>query len=576
MARSFVVEGNKPSLNAFNLSHNHFTTMDFGFVYPVAWFECVPGDVYDLSYQALFRALPLVSPILNNLTVSLDVYFVPTRLVSDSFTKFITTIDDSVFPPTSYDGTQPTWMQDDDGVTFSDPPKKLDYSNGSIWRCLGFNSLLKGDKVLNKTTTKFMPLDYLRRCYWFIYNEWYRDENLQPLVNFKNPSKDTSGVNQQRLFNRAWRKDYFTAAFTSQQKGVAPSVPLTGSGNAAFDLNFNSNHVDALQGQLIFTNASGAIQYPLGYFGTGGSGDISYFGSPLGERPYTTTPLYREAEMSSSASSTNSISLLREGGLHLPLVAPQHLLDTYSSDFSNWLTAHNSIDMSNVGTFNVSDLRDMTAIQNFFEDLMRMGSRYIEVLQGMYGVSPTDARLSIPERIGGSRFNLDITAVLQTSETTGTSPQAHQTGSVNGLTEGLLGKYKVEEFGYILILADIQPPSVYCQRMPREMMRKSLLEQFNPYFVNLSYQAVREGELYFTAGSDDNEIFGYQGRYDEMREKMSYASGNIIDTQASYLMLREFETPPAYNSEFIMCRPSNDVFAVSVGCSPARVIGNCR
>ena len=232
MARSFVVEGNKPSLNAFNLSHNHFTTMDFGFVYPVAWFECVPGDVYDLSYQALFRALPLVSPILNNLTVSLDVYFVPTRLVSDSFTKFITTIDDSVFPPTSYDGTQPTWMQDDDGVTFSDPPKRLDYSNGSIWRCLGFNSLLKGDKVLNKTTTKFMPLDYLRRCYWFIYNEWYRDENLQPLVNFKNPSKDTSGVNQQRLFNRAWRKDYFTAAFTSQQKGVAPSVPLTGLGSS--------------------------------------------------------------------------------------------------------------------------------------------------------------------------------------------------------------------------------------------------------------------------------------------------------------------------------------------------------
>lgn len=88
MARSFVVEGNKPSLNAFNLSHNHFTTMDFGFVYPVAWFECVPGDVYDLSYQALFRALPLVSPILNNLTVSISNLTIPnlTILECKSFT----------------------------------------------------------------------------------------------------------------------------------------------------------------------------------------------------------------------------------------------------------------------------------------------------------------------------------------------------------------------------------------------------------------------------------------------------------------------------------------------------------
>ncbi len=563
MARSFVVEGNKPSLNAFNLSHNHFTTMNFGLVYPVAWFECVPGDVYDLSYQALFRALPLVSPILNNLTVSLDVYFVPTRLVSDLFTKFITTVDDSVFPPVGFDGTQPTWMQDDDGVTFSDPPKNLDYSNGSIWRCLGFNSLLEGTKVLNNTTTNFMPLDYLRRCYWFIYNEWYRDENLQPLVNFKSPSKDTSGVDQQRLFNRAWRKDYFTAAFTSQQKGISPSVPLTGTGFTAFSLTddirddgdylrprfaVGAGLADGNYSNLFISKDSNPAFYTS--YGTG-LGPVDRLAGTI-QGGFDTTFQYRPVRTTDGSS--------------LPLVAGTHIgqgIDVSINSFSNWLSKNNNIDFSNVGTFNVSDLRDMTAIQNFFEDLMRMGSRYIEFLQGMYGVSPTDARLSIPERVGGSRFNLDITAVLQTSETTGTSPQAHQSGSINGLTEGLLGKYKVEEFGYILILADIQPPSVYCQRMPREMMRKSLLEQFSPYFVNLSYQAVHEGELYFTAGSDDNEIFGYQGRYDEMREKMSYASGNVLDTQASYLMLREFETPPTYNSEFIMCRPSNDVFAVT-------------
>lgn len=542
MARSYVVEGHKPPLNAFNLSHNHFLTMDFGYVYPVAWFECVPGDVYDFYYQSLIRALALVAPILNNLTVSLDLYFVPSRLLFGNFEKYITTVNGDVIPPQTFEGTQPVWMQDDDGVTFK-ADLQLDYTNGSIWRCLGFNSLLENPLNLNTATSPYLPLDYLRRAYWFIYNEWYRDENLQMPVDFKNPSKDQSGVNQQRLFKRAWKKDYFTSAFISQQKGTAPSVPITGLGQVQFDfpnmvgVNLQSK-VTGLSGVANTTTPSASTPVTIN-----GQGDKSIF-ADTEQLAYAGIP---------SEGVDSGVGFLSHYALSGSQVA---------GEFGDWLSKNNSFNFENAGTFNVADLRDMTAIQRFFEDLMRMGSRYIEFLQGIYGVSPSDARLSIPERIGGADFNLNISEVLQTSETTTTSPQANPAGYANGLTDGKLGAYKCEEFGWILILADIKPPAVYSQRMPREMMRKTLLDMYAPHFVNLSYQEISLGEIFYTGTSEDKKIFAFQGRYDEMREKLSYASGNLVDTQAYYLNQRVFENAPSYNSEFIVCNPNKDIFAV--------------
>ena len=562
MSKTYEVENLKLPLTPFDLSHNHFTTMNMGKVYPVMWCECIPGDYFQLTIQHLIRALPFIAPILNNLTLTLDAYFVPTRLLWRLWEKFITTVDDSVIPPRTFDGTPPTWMQDDDG-TFKDG-LTLDYSNGSIWRCLGLNSLF-GDvtkKVdissssplpttlpadfssakanstseprytnvfsarsitLNTDNSKYFPVDFLRRAIWFIYNEWYRDENLEPPVDFMNPSKDTSGVDQQRLFNRAWTKDYFTSGFTSRQKGTAPSIPITGTGN------------------VVFSSGSSGAGLPVQFNGDG-SGTSRAF----------------------QATSDSAGYRLLVNGLNSGTLANKTMTAIYDDPaFTTWLTENNKIDLSTVGTFDVNDLRDMTAIQRFFERLMRSGSRYIEFLRGVYGVSPTDARLSIPERLGGSQSNINISEVLQTAETSSTSPQGNQSGHGIGVSEGYLFDYKVLEFGYIIVFADIKPPAVYKQRMPRELMRKTLLDQVNPFFMNLGYQAVTKGELYFTGTEADDEIFNFQGRYDECREKLSYVSGNLLDKQAYYLNSREFDDYPAYNSDFIRCNPNTDIFAVT-------------
>lgn len=126
-----------PKLNAFNLSHNHYTTLDFGFLYPVMWQECVPGDIFSLNIEALVRALPLVSPILNNITMELEAFFVPTRLLWNKWEDFITTIDQSSIPPKSFDGLPPVSFESDAG-TFPDKTlKDIIQTSKSLWEYFG-------------------------------------------------------------------------------------------------------------------------------------------------------------------------------------------------------------------------------------------------------------------------------------------------------------------------------------------------------------------------------------------------------------------------------------------------------
>lgn len=512
-----------PKLNAFDLSHNHFTTMDFGLLYPVMYQECVPGDMFQCDYQSLIRALPLVSPILNNMTCTLNAFFVPQRILWDNWEKFFTTIDQTKIPPESFNDPQPVFGQHDD-YTFDDVT--LDLGRDALWQHFGLNTKLSDTVKAAKLNDlkDYLPTDWIRRGYYSIWNNWFRDENFQEPIDFKNTSN-------QKLLRRAWRKDYFTSSLYSRQKGASPSLPLTGTGSAVFS--------DANLALLL----SGTAQGQRGYLYSDTSNSAALLYSNAGGLVYNgTTTLFTGQPAAQMGTSNVSIN--------------------QTVDLSSALNGHNTIDLSNVGTFSTSDMRDMFAIQRYMEGLMIYGSRYIEVLQGMYGTSPTDARLQLPERLGGATFNIKVSEVLQTSESTTNSPQGNQTGHGLGVAPGHLFGYKAEEPGFIFILADIQPPAVYENRFPRELFRKSLLDQFSPYFVNLSFQAINNREIFGQLTADDDGIWAYQGRYDEMRERQSYVSGQLLDTMAYYLQKRTFNSLPVMNSDFISCDPDDSVFSV--------------
>ena len=210
----------KPKLNGFDLSHNHFTTMEMGLLYPIAWLECIPGDIHRLDLQALVRVQPMISPILNNLTCDIHAFFVPTRLLWKDWEDFITTIEQGSIPPKVFEGSPPVWCFKDDDPEATLPD--IDTSAHSLWDMFGFS------RIFNKSASADLrPIDFLRRAYYFIWNEWFRDENLQEPIDYFNSDR-------QDLCYRAWRKDYFTAGYISRQKGNSPSVPLTGTGSVSF------------------------------------------------------------------------------------------------------------------------------------------------------------------------------------------------------------------------------------------------------------------------------------------------------------------------------------------------------
>ena len=494
-----------PKLNAFDLGHNHFTTMNMGDLVPISWLECVPGDIFNLDMEMLVRAQPMLAPIMNNLTCDIHAFFVPTRLLWKDWESFCTTIIQGSIPPKTYEGTPPVWCEMDDRTQEKLP--NINTASMSLWDYLGFSRIFKTDALKEKR-----PLDFLRRAYYFIWNEWFRDENLQEPIDYYNTER-------QDILKRAWRKDYFTASYIGRQKGTSPSVPLSGTGSVKWTQPFFTKMASVQETNEVFAFRGFSANKGLGM---------------------------RAAQI--------------EGG-----VGSYPTLEQSNAAFLEYLN-NNSFDLSNVGTFDTNDLREMFQIQKFLERLMMAGSRYIEFLQSQFGVSPSDSRLQIPERIGGTSFNIKISEVIATAETElkngEVNPQGNQSGHGLSVSAGSLGTYKAVEFGYIIVLANIQPPSVYVDRIPKEMFRKTLLEQYNPHFVNLSFQATENREIYAQGTEDDEGIFAYAGRYDEMREKQSYISGDMYDKLDFYLNFRKFDSLPRFNSDFIECKPDNHIFKV--------------
>lgn len=182
--------------SVFDLSYEYLTTCDMGQLIPVQVDEVVPGDYLKMGVQAVVRMQPLVSPIMNRIDVFFHTFFVPYRILWDSWESYITGGEDgddaSVLPVTSGSSTE-------DGL--------LDY--------LGF-------PLVGGLTGEDRPVVFPKYAYNLIFNEYYRDETLQTEVS----------LTDSNILNRNWRKDRFTASLPWQQRGTAPALPVTGTSYA--------------------------------------------------------------------------------------------------------------------------------------------------------------------------------------------------------------------------------------------------------------------------------------------------------------------------------------------------------
>ena len=234
------------------------------------------------------------------------------------------------------------------------------------------------------------------------------------------------------------------------------------------------------------------------------------------------------------------------------------------SNFKLWLN-QNHIDLSVASTFDIADLRLAFQIQKWMERNARAGVRYTEFLRAHFGVSPRDDRLQRPEYCGGSKSPVIISEVLQTSSTDSTSPQANMAGHGISVSNSYCGKYFASEFGLIMGIMSVMPRSAYQQGINRQWLRRTRYDFPFVEFANLSEQAIINAELLATNdNTHNNDIFGYQGRYDELRTKQSIVCAQMRDIYLYWHEGRVFDplSPPKLNEDFIRCVPSKRIFAV--------------
>lgn len=477
----------KPQKNNFDLSHDRKFSLNMGDLVPILCQEVIPGDRFNLQSEHLMRMAPMTSPVMHNINAYTHYFFVPNRLLWQGWEDFITGGEDGYSNPAF-------------------PTINAIIPKGCILDYLGLPITQAGNPI----TVSALPL----QAYRFIYDEYYRDQNLQPLKKHI-PVRDgdnTSYISQDfSLLKRAWEHDYFTSALPFAQKGPEVILPLGQNASLVFNKNAGLNTQDW------FNASTGAIA-PQGAMATDAAGSTQAGG----------------AQINVDISKTHSV------------------------------------DLTTATSSTINELRKAFKLQEWLEANARGGSRYIEHIYNIFGVKSSDARLQRPEYLGGGKSSIAISEVLQTSgspvDATGYTPTPLGEMGGHGINVGQSNDFTAsfEEHGFIIGIMSIRPQSAYSQGIPKLFSKFDKFDYFYPQFSNIGEQEIKNKEVYVGAVADvawREQTFGYVPRYSEYRFNHSTVHGDFRDTLEFWHMARKFGSKPALNAEFIEMDEINRIFA---------------
>jgi len=518
--------------STFNLSHDVKLTGNIGKLIPVLCQPVIPGDKWKISTQFLLRLNPLLAPVMHQMSVYFHAFFVPNRLVWEAWEEFITRgVNGDVKPELPYTTPKEIFVFLRQNFLGGNSVKGSD----CVCSLPDYMGLPVENLSLSDTGTKISLLPF--KGYQLIYDEYYRDETLEPEVEIY---KDLDGFHEYvntgdnkgeplasllTLRNRAWKKDYFTGALPWPQRLADAEVTLPLVGNAPLKK----------VSDFSFSNGSEVLS--------------QYGGSSLSI----------EIDGSGFLKAKNGTGSLRDAGIDLNNLLTSAQISKLQAD----LSAGNSV--------TINQLREAVRLQMWLENNARGGSRYTEQLLAHFGVRSKDSRLQRPEYLGGFSAPVNISEVLQTSQTNDDTGDVlgKQGGHGFALNGGRTIKRYFDEHGYLFIILSVRPQPSYFQGIPKDFTKMDNLDFYFPEFQHLGEQPVLNRELYYKGNSQEDEAtFGYVPRYAEYKYCPNRICGRFRTDMLYYHMARKFSDVPKLNSDFIICDESMDgldrIFAAQV------------
>lgn len=463
------------------------TTFDSGYLVPFYCAEVLPGDSASVRCTVFGRLATPIFPVLDNLHCDTFFFFVPNRILWSHWVNFM---GEQASPADSISYTIPQIVSPAGG-----------YAVGSLYDYFGLPTVgqVGGGNTVSHSA---IPL----RAYNRIYQDWFKDQNLQNTVPINTGDGPDSNADY-TLLRRGKRHDYFTSCLPWPQKGgTAASMPLSGTA--------------PVKGLGVASQT----------FGTAPATIYETTGSVAGGYPF--------------AQNTTTYNIYVRG-----TAAASGLPNVYA-------------DLSAATGATINQLRQAITIQQYLERSARGGSRYIETIESMFGVRPPDFRLQRPEYIGGASTPIQVNPVAQTSGTSAsgtTTPLGNLAGMATYLAKGHGFSYSATEHGYFIGLVSVRADISYQQGLARHWSRSTLYDFYSTPFANLGEQAVLNKEIYCDGSANDANVFGYQERWGEYRYDPSQITGLFRSTSAGTIdpwhLAQKFTSLPTLNSTFIQDTP---------------------
>lgn len=551
----------------FDLSHLHSTTLEMGKLVPFYLEDCLPNDTFRISMRSIIRAQPMIAPLMHEVRLFTQYFFVPYRLLWDEWIPFITGGESGSEAP---------------AYPVVKAPADKGWQVGSLADYFGF-PVNQPEVVVSA-----MPFRAMAK----IWNDHYLKDDIDTEVPWASTSGDDT-VTSQDLLNCHWSRDRFTEAKPNTQRGAQVAVPVNSLEGVS------QIKISALGTLTGFTWHKKVQVYSFAYvdfymYLTSVKIPASLFEGLVfsGDSIKLSHTFYLEKTGKQSVTMSNGIVLnfttksngrwdYDEKVISNPAVNVS--FEIKITDKKSAVTG----DVADVtfesgkpiraifksfsyqSSVNVRDLRTASALQRVQEASMKYGSNYEDYVQHEFKMRPRDSRLQKSEYIGGGSSILQISEVLQTSEGTNSGVGSMAGHGIASLNQRRI-RFRVPEHGCIIGLMSIRPATVYTQGIERAWLKRTRWEFFTKELADIGAQEILQQELY--ANKDNASIvFGYDlnGNYREYRNRKPMVTGNFRSDLNFWNLARFFNSAPVLNADFCKMNPSKRPFAITDQTLPA-------